>query len=83
MPSVPPPEGGLELLESEYRNDAHALDTDFFGPCLGRCSSYDRAVGYFTSHALASWASAVPRLLSGPEASVRLVIGPVLLEEDH
>lgn len=80
--SVAPPERGLELLEGEYRSGAHALDTDFFGPCLARCSSYDRAVGYFTSHALASWAAAVPRLLTGPEVSVRLVVGPVLLAED-
>jgi superfamily II DNA or RNA helicase/predicted HNH restriction endonuclease len=80
--SVIPPEPGLELLEAEYRSGAYALDTDFFRPCLARCSSYDRAVGYFTSHALAAWAAAVPRLLAGPEASVRLVVGPVLLQED-
>lgn len=77
-----PPEHGLELLEGEYRSGAHSLDIAFFGPCLARCSSYDRAVGYFTSHALAAWAAAVPRLLAGPEASVRLVVGPVLLPED-
>lgn len=80
--SVALPENGLELLEGEYRSGTHELDTDFFGPCLARCSSYDRAVGYFTSHALAAWAAAVPRLLAGPEASVRLVVGPLLLAED-
>jgi superfamily II DNA or RNA helicase len=76
------PEAGLELMEGEYRSGSHALDTDFFDPCLARCSSYDRAVGYFTSHALATWSAAVPRLLAGPEASIRLVVGPVLLAED-
>lgn len=83
MSALTPPAEGLEQLGAEYRSGAHELDADFFQPCLARCASYDRAVGYFTSHALAAWAGAVPRMLREPGASVRLVVGPVLLPEDR
>lgn len=83
MPELTSPADGLERLEQEYRSGTHELDADFFQPCLAQCASYDRAVGYFTSHALAVWANAVPRMLSGPDASVRLVVGPILLPEDR
>lgn len=82
MSTVTPPDDGLQFMEAEYRSGSHALDKAFFGPCLARCSSYDRAVGYFTSHALAAWAEAVPRLLADPKASIRLVVGPIMLPED-
>lgn len=82
MSTSTPPPAGLENLHEQYRSGVDALDKDFFQPCLAHCTSYDRAVGYFTSHALAAWAHAVPRFLQEPDVVVRLVVGPVLLPED-
>lgn len=82
MSTLTPPPDGLEGLEREYRSGSHRLDAEFFQPCLTRCGSYDRAVGYFTSHALAEWARTVPAMLRESHTRIRLIVGPVLLPED-
>ncbi|WP_170180451.1 DEAD/DEAH box helicase family protein [Actinomadura pelletieri] len=73
---------GLRHLKDEYRSGTDALDSGFFRPCLKLCNSYDRAVGYFTSHALVAWAEGVIHILEDPGVRIRLVIGPTLLPED-
>ena len=54
---------------------------DFYEPCLAVAASYDRAVGYFTSHGLALAARGLEAFASGGHR-MRLVASPVLSEED-
>lgn len=75
---------GLEYLRDHYRTGRDELGRDFFRPCLERCSRYRRAVGYFTSSALVTWLSVLPRLIRDQEAvDVRLLISPVLSDQDR
>lgn len=68
-------------LQTRYRSGADNLVDDFYLPCLKRSTEYDRAVGYFTSGALALAAPAlVPFLING--GRMRLVVSPHLTEAD-
>ncbi len=69
-------------LKPHYRSGTSDLATDFFEPCLSHCSRYSRAAAYFTTDALASWVGALPRLLNASSAGIRLLIAPVLSDED-
>ncbi|MCP9491209.1 MAG: DEAD/DEAH box helicase family protein [Solirubrobacteraceae bacterium MAG38_C4-C5] len=69
------------LLRTRYRSGEDDLVEDFYLPCLERATEYDRAVGYFTSGALALAAPAlVPFLIHG--GRMRLVVSPHLTEAD-
>ena len=68
-------------LKTRYRTGEDDLVNDFYLPCLRVASEYDRAVGYFTSGALALSAPAlVPFLVNGGQ--MRLVVSPHLTKAD-
>src|ERR1044071_1179980 len=68
-------------LDITYRSDADSIATEFYIPCLMRSRLYRRAVGYFTSHALAFAAKGVAHLLNN-SGKIQLVASPNLSEED-
>lgn len=77
---------GREIIRgllSHYRSGNDDLADDFFQPCLARCSGYSRAVGFFTSSSLVTWASALPRFVSHPNLEIRLLVSPRLTDEDR
>jgi hypothetical protein len=81
--SVAPPEHRLNCWKPSTASGAHALDRDFFDPFPGRVAGPTIAPSVtLLPTPFASWAAVVPRLLTGPEASVRLVVRPVLLAGD-
>ena len=85
MPEPPNNENlkdSIRKLKTSYYSEADDLASDFFEPCLGCFSSYNRAAGYFSSSALRSWASAMRNLVDSPEASIKLLISPELPEDD-
>lgn len=69
-------------LKAHYRSGKSDLRADFFIPCLEQCSEYKRAVGYFSSSALISWARILPKLVKGDALSIRLLVSPNLTEKD-
>lgn len=70
-------------LRSHYRSGNDDLSDDFFQPCMARCDAYSRAVGFFASSSLVTWASALPRFVSHPHINIRLLIAPRLTQEDR
>jgi DNA phosphorothioation system restriction enzyme len=68
-------------LKVRYRSSEDDLLADFFLPCLRESVSYDRAVGYFSSHALADAADGLPAFIAN-DGRMRLVASPDLSEED-
>lgn len=72
----------VRALESYYRSGTSDISADFFKPCLAACTSYRRAVGYFTSSALVTWADAIPRLLQSETFQAALLISPYLTDSD-
>ena len=69
------------LLKPRYRTLEDDMVSDFYVPCLSVAVEYDRAVGYFTSGALALAAPALaPFLANG--GRMRLVTSPRLTQED-
>lgn len=73
---------GLEGLKDHYRSGVDVLADDFFAPCLERALLYRRAAGYFSSSALLTWASALPRLISETSLSIQLIASPELGAQD-
>lgn len=69
-------------LNPHYRSGKSNLSIDFFGPCLIECVHYKRAVGYFSSSVLVSWAAALPRLAKEDNISIRLLVSPNLTPKD-
>ena len=69
-------------VKSVYRSGECNLLTDFFDPCFKDCTSYSRAVGFFTSTALKAWALGLTRF-QRETLKIRLLIGPTLSAEDH
>ncbi len=69
------------VLEESYRSDRDNIGQDFLAPCLKQATYYWRAVGYFTSDALAAVSSGL-----GPFAErggkIRLIASPRLSEGD-
>ena len=72
----------LRSLRSHYRSDTDSLGSEFFGTCLGAAVAYRRAAGYFSSSALVSWSSALPRAIAEGGLQIRLLISPHLTPED-
>lgn len=70
----------LELLP-EYRSDQDDPVNDFYIPCFLESRLYRRAVGYFTSQALALAGKGVATFLDR-DGAVRLVASPILTPED-
>lgn len=68
-------------LSDAYRSDRNNLVADFYAPCLAEAESYDRAVGYFTSHSLALAGQGLARLVER-EGKIRIIASPHLNEDD-
>lgn len=69
-------------LKYHYRSGKDDLGRDFFLPCLSQCISYKRAVGYFSSSALISWAAALPRIVNSENILIKLLVSPNLIAKD-
>ena len=68
-------------LQDEYRSDRDHLIQYFYIPCLEKATVYNRAVGFFSSTAMASVARGLTASIrSGGQ--MRLVTSPQLSEED-
>lgn len=68
-------------LERRYRTGSHDLVRDFYIPCLSQATTYRRAVGYFSSGALAQAAQGLNRLIDRG-GKVELIASPQLTVED-
>lgn len=64
-----------------YATDTHDMVADFYEPALSRAIRYDRAVGYFSSSALALMAGGIQGLYS-KGGRIRLVASPCLSPDD-
>jgi superfamily II DNA or RNA helicase len=69
-------------IKSHYRTGKDNIGQDFFRPCLEYCISYKRAVGYFSSSALITWASSLPRFTMDDKLTIELLVSPNLTEKD-
>ncbi len=68
-------------LKNEYRSSIDSMLKDFYVPILGSAVKYDRAVGFFSSTALAHIADGIiPFVKKG--GHIRLVASPILSQED-
>lgn len=78
-----PASGSLQELKLDisYRTSEKDIVRTFYSPCLRRSVVYRRAVGYFTSGALAVAAKGVAHLIEN-DGSIRLVASPSLTDED-
>lgn len=68
-------------LKTEYRTATDSVSEDFYKPILRQAKTYDRAVGFFSSSALASIATGLLPFIKN-DGNIRLVASPVLSEED-
>lgn len=73
----------VEDLGSHYRSGSHDLAEDFFKPCMACCIRYHRAVGFFSSSSLVTWATALPRFVRRSDLSIQLLVSPRLTDEDR
>jgi superfamily II DNA or RNA helicase len=73
----------LDQLRGHYRSGQDDLSSDFFQPSLKEATLYRRAVGYFSTSALLSWADALPRLALEEGLKIRLIASPELSEADR
>lgn len=71
----------LELL-GHYRSGSSTLGAEFFAPCLKEAVRYRRAAGYFSSSALITWASALPRVVGDSGLKIQLIASPELSQSD-
>lgn len=69
-------------VKAMYRSGESNLIQDFFFPCFDECTSYKRAVGFFTSTALRAWATGLTRM-ARTSIKLQLLIGPTLSDEDR
>lgn len=68
-------------LKSSYRSDNDNIYCDFLEKCLKSSTSYDRAVGYFTSDSLYLLLEGVENLIKN-NGIMRVVTSPILSEKD-
>ncbi|WOX11426.1 DEAD/DEAH box helicase family protein [Streptomyces sp. N50] len=68
-------------ISDSYRSGSADVVQDFYIPCLAVATRYDRAVGYFTSGALAVAARGIEEL-ERTGGKIRLVASPNLQSED-
>jgi len=68
-------------LDISYGTSSDDIVQTFYSPCLRRADLYRRAVGYFTSGALAAAAKGVAHLVANG-GKIQLVASPRLTEED-
>ncbi|VTU38516.1 DEAD/DEAH box helicase family protein [Variovorax sp. PBL-E5] len=71
----------LRSLKAIYKTRDGSIGASFFAPCLGLCTHYKRAAGFFSSTALVSWADAL--LANGTKSvAISLLISPTLSSGD-
>ncbi|SIJ89650.1 Predicted HKD family nuclease [Mycobacteroides abscessus subsp. bolletii] len=68
-------------LQDRYRSDREDVVQNFFVPAFTVASSYNRAVGYFTSTSLALYARGI-EIFAERGGSMRLIASPHLNEDD-
>ena len=73
----------VEALRGHYRSGQDNLAVDFFEPCLACCTTYRRAVGFFSSSSLVSWSRALPRIVRIREVEISLLVSPWLSKSDR
>jgi DNA phosphorothioation system restriction enzyme len=71
----------LNLLY-QYRHDQGNIVDDFYIPCLQESVSYRRAVGYFSSGALALVARGLSVFLESTDGIMQLIASPLFERED-
>ncbi len=69
-------------LKGNYRTGFDDLAAGFFSPCMQEAKLYRRATGYFSSHALLTWAEALPRLVQSNDLEVKLIASQELSPQD-
>ncbi|ATE66800.1 DEAD/DEAH box helicase family protein [Rhizorhabdus dicambivorans] len=79
--SAGPGEAPLSL-KAHYRSGRDDLAQDFFAPCLRKAVRYRRAVGYFSTSALLSWADALLRFAHDGALTAQLIASPELSSAD-
>lgn len=68
-------------IKKEYRSNTDDIVNDFYLPLLTVSKKYDRAVGFFSSSALAEVAKGISTLVNN-QGKIRIVASPYLSEED-
>ena len=69
------------IIKKEYRTSRTSIAEDFYKPILKMAKTYDRAVGFFSSTALANIATGlIPFVKNG--GKIRLIASPKLSAED-
>jgi superfamily II DNA or RNA helicase len=69
-------------LEPSYHKGADDIAKDFYLPCMGRATQYDRAVGFFSSSIyLLAWGSLKSFVKNGGQ--MRIICSPVLDSDDQ
>ena len=69
-------------IRGSYSTDKHNVLGDFYIPTLTNATSYDRAVGYFSSKALLHIIQGLDGLIANG-GKMRLVIGSALTDEEY
>lgn len=72
----------LSDIKAHYRSGKDNLSRDFFRPCMSVARRYRRAVGYFSTSALLSWADALPRAATDGDFHAQLIASPELSAGD-
>lgn len=73
----------FDQIKGHYRSGHDDLAAGFFQPCMREARRYRRAVGYFSTSALLSWADSLPRLALEDGLKVQLIASPELSEHDR
>ena len=68
-------------IQIRYNSSEHNMINDFYNPCLRACSTYYRAVGYFTSYGLSLASQGIASLINN-DGCMRLIASPHLQEDD-
>lgn len=72
----------VRKVQSHYRSGSTDLGKDFFSVCFKYCSAYRRAAGFFSSSALISWSSMLPRIIQPEDVFIKLIISPKISPQD-
>ncbi|WP_008318108.1 DEAD/DEAH box helicase family protein [Leptolyngbya sp. PCC 6406] len=68
-------------IRDEYRSDRDRLIQDFYIPCLEQATTYDRAVGFFSSSSMAAVAQGLTAFIRSG-GRMRLITSPQLSASD-
>jgi len=72
----------ISKIKGHYRSGTSSLADDFFVPCIKYCTTYLRAVGFFSSSSLISWLDILPKFSSKEPLSIKMLISPYLSLDD-